>query len=348
MKAAVWHDKLDVRVEDVPAPAALSPSSVRVRVEWCGLCGTDVQEYLAGPVMITRAAHPLTGQKPPISLGHEMSGVVAELGSQVDGLEVGDLVVADACWRCGSCEWCESGSYNICPLGGSLGLHSDGALAESVDLPSYMLYKVPNGIPSDLAALAEPLAVAVHAVRRSGLEIGDSVAVWGAGPMGCAVVLVALDAGAKSIFVIDPNSDRCNQAVELGASAAFSPDDARAGLYEATDHRGVDRSFECSGADVADPAVRCLRRGGTMTAVGIHKDPVEIDLRRLVLFERNIVGALGYANEVPQALEVIGRNLGRLDRLVSRRIRLADVVEEGLAELANPDSECLKIMVSPG
>src|SRR5713226_7039032 len=137
---------------------------VVVGVRYCGLCGTDVSEYRSGPVMIQRSAHPLTGQAPPITLGHELVGEVVAVGEGVAESTLGQRVTADACWRCGRCAYCLRGDYHICVLGGALGLHSDGALAPFVRMPAYMVVPIPSEVSDESAALAEPAAVALHAV----------------------------------------------------------------------------------------------------------------------------------------------------------------------------------------
>lgn len=343
----MWHGARDVRVEDVSLPDAPPPGHVRIEVEWCGVCGTDVSEYVAGPILVRGTPHPLTGRSIPVVLGHELSGRVAE-ADPGSGFGPGDLVTSDAALRCNACEWCLGGRSNVCPLGGSIGLNSDGALAELVDLPAYLLHRVPPDVPADLAALAEPVAVAIHALRRGEQTIGDDVAVFGAGPIGLATVIAARAAGAARIFAVEPNEHRRTIALRLGASDAAAPDEAREVVYEGTEGRGVHVAVESAGsADAAESALRSVRRGGRLVLAGIHKAPATLDLRRIVLYERDVVGALGYAGDLPRALSLIAQEPEAIRALVTARIPLDRVVEEGLEPMAKPDTTQVKVLVSP-
>lgn len=336
-----------MRVEDVSLPDAPPPGHVRIQVEWCGVCGTDVSEYLAGPILIRGTPHPLTGRSIPVVLGHEVSGRItrSDAGS---GFRPGDLVTSDAALRCNACEWCLSGRSNVCPLGGSIGLNGDGALAELVDLPAYLLHRVPPDVPADLAALTEPVAVAIHALRRGEQTIGDDVAVFGAGPIGLATVIAARAAGAARVFAVEPNEHRRTLAFRLGATSAVPPDQAREAVYEGTEGRGVHVAVESAGSpDAVESALRSVRRGGRLVLAGIHKAPASLDLRRIVLYEREVRGALGYAGDLPRALSVISTHREAVRMLVTARIPLDRVVEDGLEAMAAPDTAHVKVLVSP-
>jgi len=189
--AVRWHGRRDVRLEQVDRPPDPGPGMAKIAVSYCGICGTDIGEYREGPFMIREAAHPLTGQAPPLTLGHEFSGRVVAVGSDVD-VEPGTRVTVDACWRCGHCEACVRGDYHLCRQGGSIGLHSDGAFAPEVVVPSYTLVPLPDAVDDDAAALSEPLAVALHALDRGQVQAADDVLVIGFGPIGAGVALLSV------------------------------------------------------------------------------------------------------------------------------------------------------------
>ncbi|MGH8882579.1 MAG: zinc-dependent alcohol dehydrogenase, partial [Stackebrandtia sp.] len=159
MRAVRWHGRGDVRVERVPPAPDPGPGEVRVRVAWCGLCGTDVHEHRSGPFYISAA---------PMIIGHEIAGWVDAVGDDVPGLAAGDLVGLNGLLPCGACAQCARGAYHLCPIFGHIGFTAAGGLAELVTVPAAMVVAAPSGLDSDLAALGEPFAVALHGVRQAG------------------------------------------------------------------------------------------------------------------------------------------------------------------------------------
>ncbi len=224
MRAAVWHGRHDIRVEDVPLPAEPPPGWVQIRVHWCGICGSDLHEYLAGPVFIpVEAPHPLTGLKDQCILGHEFSGEIVRLGNGVTGFAVGQAVAADACQHCGTCYYCRHGLYNICENLAFTGLMNNGAFAEYVNVPANLLYALPAGFPSEAGALIEPLAVGMHAVKKAGSLLGQNVVVVGAGTIGLSTIMCARAAGAAQVIALEMSSARKAKALEVGASQVLDP-----------------------------------------------------------------------------------------------------------------------------
>lgn len=307
MKALRWHAARDLRLEDVPEPDELSPGEALVSVSYCGICGTDLHEYTDGPVMIRPNPHPLTGASPPLTLGHEFSGTLVALNRDVTGFEVGQRVTVDPCWRCDDCYWCVRGDYHICKRGGSIGLASDGALAPLVRVPAQGLVKLAEEIDDRTAALIEPLAVGLHAVRRGRVEPGDSVLVIGCGPIGAAVILTARAAGAM-VYVTEPTRRRRELALELGATEAFDPEtsDARREVYVRTGRIGPDVVFECTGvASLMPSAIDSVRRGGRIVLVGVGHGTAAVAPQRIVPYEREVLGSLGYRHDLPRVVELI-------------------------------------------
>ena len=347
MQAVRWHARGDVRVETVPDPVP-GPGEVLVRVEWCGLCGTDVHEYAHGPVLIPSRPHPLTGKVPPVTLGHEFSGTVAAAtpGAPV---AVGERVTASACLVCHECSWCRSGAPNLCARLGSLGLCADGALAELVAVPAYVLHRLPDGLSAEIAALSEPAAVAVHACRRARLRGGETVAVVGGGPIGLLVLQVARAQGAAAVFTIEPLAARRELAARLGARAALDPaEPADKAIAAATGERRADVVFECTGSTAGiETALRVSGKGGRVVLVGIYRDASPAPWARLQAHEKEIVGASAYTDDFPEALRLLAGGQIRGDLLISDRIALADVVGRGLRALVEEPARHMKILVRP-
>jgi (R,R)-butanediol dehydrogenase/meso-butanediol dehydrogenase/diacetyl reductase len=344
MLAVRWHARGDVRVEEVPAPLPPGPGEVQLQVRWCGICGTDLEEWLSGPVFIPAAVpHPVTGARAPLVLGHEFAGVVAAAGDGVTGLVPGQRVAVDTIVSCGSCHWCRRGEVTRCPALGALGLHGDGGLAELCNAPARMCLPVPDTVADDEAALAEPLAVAVRALRRGGLRPGERVAVVGAGAVGLLAVQAAAAFGAGSVTVAEPLPERRALALRLGADRAVRPDEA-AGLE-------ADVAVECAGSPGAvQIAVQALRSGGRAVLLGIVTDAAPIAPMDLVRGEKSLIGSLSHIwdEDFAVALRLLGRGAVRAAPLITDRIPLSAAVSGGLTLLRDEPGRHLKILVRPG
>ena len=224
MQAAVWHARNDIRIEDVPVPSAPGPGEVIIKVGACGICGTDLEEYRAGPLFIpVDKPNPLTHKQAPLILGHEFAGEVVEVGQGVTEFKVGDRLAPDVLLYCGECYWCQRHQVSLCDSLAALGLMGDGGLAEYCKLPVNMAIRIPNGLSDDHAAMAEPLSVAVRAVRRGRMLAGENVAVFGGGTIGLFCLQVARAAGAGEVFVVEPLPNRRALAKQLGASEVLDP-----------------------------------------------------------------------------------------------------------------------------
>lgn len=349
MRALRWHGRGDLRLDDVPEPGPPGPGEALVEVAYSGICGTDLHEYLHGPNLIRAGPHPLTGHAPPVTLGHEFSGRVTALGSEVPGIAAGDRVVVDPCLRCGTCRWCRHGEYHICAKGGSVGLASPGAFAPWVLVPTDGLVRIPDGVPDRIAALAEPLAVGLHAVRRAALRPGDNVLVLGAGPIGIAVLLAAKLAGAAGIYVSEPQPDRAARAAELGASEVFDPNtaDVRREVFLRTGRIGPDVVFEATGRPaLVELAVTTVRRGGRAVLAGISGEAASLPITQIVPFERTIVGSLGYNFDLPRVLDLIAQGRLEPDPLITGVYPLTQG-REVFDELRADAGGHLKILLTP-
>lgn len=355
MRAARFYGAGDVRIDDVE-PAAVGPSDVRIDVTACGICGTDVHEYEHAEYTPAEA-HPRSGASRPITIGHEFSGIVSEVGDDVTGVAVGDPVAVHPNIPCGSCRYCEDGAYNRCADVLAVGLQTGaGGFAEAAVVPAQQVHRLPADVPVWQGALVEPLAVGLHAVRRSGLRAGDTAAVFGCGPIGLTVVRALREAGAKRVFVSEPNPARREVALELGADVAVDPtaEDAAARITAATDG-GVDASFEFAGvAPAVNAAIESTRRGGGVTVGSMTSGTTDVDLQRVVTGERTVRGTYCYGfpprsfrTEFDAVVESLGDGGVDADAFVTRRIGLADLVDEGIEELGSPDTDHVKILVEP-
>lgn len=348
MIALRWHDRRDVRLEDVELALPLGRGMVEVEVVYCGICGSDLAEFATGPFAIRRRPHALSGQEPPITLGHELSGRVTAVGEGVDNLAVGDRVAADACWRCGTCDACRSGRYNLCPLSGSIGLASDGGFASRVRFPAYCAVPLPDAVSDEAGALLEPLAVGLHALDRGGARPGDRVVVLGFGPIGVASAAIARAMGL-SVLVSEPHAGRRGRADAMGF-ATFDPEGEARDVTRAVRARtdgGAQLVVDCTGV----PAVLAMApdmttRGGTVVLVGLPKTPPELDAGRLVLFERSIVAALGYAHDLPRVAAMIASGALDVDGMITRTVTLDQAPEEFERLAADPGDD-LKVLVTP-
>ncbi len=351
MQAAVWHGAGEVRVEAVAEPGEPRAGHAVVEVGLACICASDVAEYRDGPHVIpTRRPHPLTGRIAPLTLGHEYTGRVVAVAPDVETTAVSDRVCGDACIRCGQCFWCLRGEYNICAVGGSVGFHSDGAFARLVEVPAYTLYPVPDSVEDMEAAIVEPLAVGLHALRRARFEAGESVVVFGYGMVGAATAAVANSIGAASVQVVETSARRRQLALDMGASAACDPqaDDVRAEVRSRTSNRGADVVVDCTGnPDVLKQALEASRRGGRIAVAGIGHEPAAIVPDRLVYFEREIIGALGYQFDHPTILGLLATGRLQVRGLFGETIGLRDIVSSGLQRMIDERDGPLRIPVAP-
>jgi (R,R)-butanediol dehydrogenase/meso-butanediol dehydrogenase/diacetyl reductase len=348
MRAARWHGRRDVRLDEVPVPSPRVDQAL-IEIEWCGICGTDLEEYTDGPVTIPEVAHSLTGRRAPITLGHEIVGRVAESARDGSGPPEGARVIPDVVLGCGECWWCRRHEEGLCARHAVVGLHADGGLAEYVASTAATCVPVPDGLDADVAALAEPTSVAVRALRKVPYPVGSNVLVVGAGTIGLLVIQVARNSGASTVVAVDTKPRRRDLALALGADFASEPDGLEKLLSEATGGVGPDVVIECSGVPgLARQAIRMTRRGGTAVLVGIHGKEEPFDLLDTVLGEKRIVGSAAHLwdEDVATAVDLLAR--GRIDGrpLLTTHLPLERVVE-GIGVLEDPASDVLKVLVTP-
>lgn len=344
MKAARWHGVGDVRIEDVDVPVSEAQEAL-LEVLWCGICGTDLEEYRDGPITIPTTPHPTRGSSAPITLGHEVVGRVVIAAADGSGPGAGAVVVPDVVLGCGKCRWCLRHEEGLCPYLAVRGQTEDGGLAQFMVANASSLLVVPDGVEPEHAALTEPASVAVRAVHKLGVTLGKRIAVIGVGTVGQLVARVAEASGAVVELAVDTRVSRRERAVAEGARAASDPVRASE-LVDAA--AGFDAVFECSGADGALAlALALTRRGGTVIDLGIRSHPELFDATALVLSEKRLIGSAAHLwdEDAAPALDLIASGRIRVDDLISRRIPLVDVVTGGFDVLADPTSDVLKVLV---
>ena len=343
MKAAVWHGEKDIRVEEKELKA-LKDNEVTVRVAWAGICGSDLHEYQEGPVFIpVNEPDELTGEVAPIIMGHEFSGVIEKVGKDVTNYKVGDRVVVNPTITHGN-----KPEDVDCYDGFSfIGLHGDGGFAAFANAPEHNIYKLPDTLSLQDAALVEPTAVAVQAVKEGNLLFGDNVAVFGAGPIGLLTVIAAKAAGASNIIVFDLSETRLQMAKELGATAIFNS--AEVDPVEAVKQyapAGVDVTFEVAGvAPTFKSAIEVTRPRGTVVIVSIFARPIEWNPMQLTNTGVKLTSTIAYTpTSFQQTVDLMGTGQLQPQGIITSQIELDDIVEKGFEALTNDKSQA-KILV---
>lgn len=322
MKALVLKAHRRFAVEDLPTPVP-GEDEVLVRVRACGICGSDVHGIDGS-----------TGRRiPPIVMGHEAAGEIARVGAGVSGWKPGDRVTFDSTVYCGRCWHCRRGEVNLCDQRRVIGVscaeyRRDGAFAEFVAVPARTLYRLPDAITFEQAALVEAVSVAVHAVGRTPLAPGASVLVVGTGMIGLLIVQVLRARGFTSIIAVDVDEGRLAMARRFGAERTFVSGAASVAdrVRESTEGRGADAAFEVVGiAATLALAVGCVRKGASITLVGNLSPSVELPLQALVTRQLTLIGTCASSGEYPACLELISS--GKVD--VTAFVSAAATLQEG-------------------
>lgn len=334
MTAAVWTDTETLAIHTVPLPE-IPDGFALVKVAHVGICGTDLAIYHG---QHPRAQHGLV-------MGHEIAGWIVDPTRGLD--KHGPLVVAEPLISCGSCGTCRSGNPHVCKNLGLYGIDEPGALAEYVALPEETLHRVRPHIDPTVAALAEPLAVAVHALAMSAMRSGDIVGVYGAGPIGLLTAIMARHTGAASVIMTDPSPWRRSVAREFGFTVLEPDQSMEEAALEATDGEGLDIVFDAAGyPPVAAELTKVVRVRGQIVIVGVHKKPAPIDLRDVCFKEIDMVGVRVYTTEdFVEAVALINDGKLELERFPVKSFALEDT--EAAFESAARGTDCLKVLVSP-
>lgn len=343
MKALVLKEYNQFAYEEVTEPEPGS-DEVRVAVKACGICGSDV--------------HGMDGstgrRRPPIIMGHEASGVIEAVGKRVTAWKAGDRVTFDSTIYCGDCSYCRRGDINLCDSRRVLGVSCEdyrqhGAFAELVAVPERILYRVPEGIPFEHAALVEPYAIALHAVHRSPPGPNDSVVVIGAGMIGLALTQALSQTGCGQLMVVDLAPDRLALAAKSGATHTINPsvEEAKEVILRLTGGRGADRAFEAVGVtSTVELALRSLRKGGSAILVGNITPKIDFPLQTAVTRELSTYGSCASRGEYPACLEMMARGGLKPAPLISARAALAEGAS-WFERLYRKEPGLLKVVLQP-
>jgi 2-desacetyl-2-hydroxyethyl bacteriochlorophyllide A dehydrogenase len=335
-KAAFYQGERTLEVDEAPTRSP-GPGEVRIDVAYCGVCGTDLHIF---------QGHMDQRVEIPQIMGHEMSGVIAELGSDVRGWKVGDHVVVRPLDPCGTCPACQAGHFHICHNLKFLGIDTPGALQGSWTVPAHTLHRIPETLPLDKAALIEPIAVACHDVRLGAVKPGEHVVVIGGGPIGMLVSLVAQEAGAD-VLVSEINPFRVNLAREIGLEVVNPQEaDLVAAVEARTDGAGADVVFEVSGSKAGAAMMTQLpRTRGRIVVVAIFSEAPPVDLFRCFWRELRLRGARVYEpQDFDKAIDLATLGALPLDRLISARRPLEEV--QSLFEGLESSSKMMKVLVN--
>jgi (R,R)-butanediol dehydrogenase/meso-butanediol dehydrogenase/diacetyl reductase len=341
MKAAVWHGRRDVRVEAVREPGPPPPGQVQVKVAWCGICGTDLHEYVGGPLYIPLdRPHPKTGVQAPVIIGHEMSGEIVAVGDGVTGFAPGDRIAACPIIGCGECRWCRSGSMAQCDQVAFLGTSwTGGALAERLNLHAYQCYHLSDAISDEIGALVEPFSSTVRAVAQARPGPDDNVAVVGARLQ-----------GAKQVVALEVAERRIVAAGLCGADAVIDPcrEDAENRARELTNGQGFDIVVECAGQPATVLlAGRLTRTRGRLVIMGVFEKPAALDLTDIVFREKVVSGSMSGYGLYDETIRMMTDPRFHGDVLITDHIGLDELVSKGYHGLLHEKEKHVKMLVRP-
>lgn len=321
MKALILKEYNRLVYEDVPLPE-IGDEDVLIQVKACGICGSDVHGMDGS-----------TGRRlPPIIMGHEAAGIIAQIGSNVKNFKTGERVTFDSTISCGKCSFCKKGQINLCDDRRVLGVsckdyRCHGAFAEYVAVPQQTVYRLPDNLSFEQAALTEPLSVAVHAVKRTPISSNDTAVVVGSGMVGLLLIQALKAEGCSNVIAVDIDKNRLDLACRLGADAGLKADecDIVKEVFELTNNIGADIALEVVGITPSvKTASAVLRKGGSLTLIGNLSPMVELPLQTVVTREISLYGSCISAGEYPYCLDLIETGKVNVDPLISATASLAD------------------------
>ncbi len=374
MRAIRLHGRGDIRLEDVPAPGSLGPRDVLIKPRFCGICGTDLHEYVEGARVVPSKPHPMTGAMLPQILGHELSADVVEVGTDVVNTKPGDRIAVMPEISCGRCYYCQRGWNHLCTLHACVGLSwAWGGFSEYAVVPDYSAVVLPDAVSYEQGALLEPTAVAAYAVERGHLQGGGSILIAGAGPIGILAALYARAIGAGAVYITETNVKRLDLARSLGVSEVFNPAaperaaarkqgrDTATGVFdpskswvvdalrERTGGVGVDVAVDCTGNEFGlNTCINAVRSRGTVVESALHVQSPTVDMYALGLKDASLEATWCFnVYDFPRYASLIAAGRLPVEKAISAKIPLEDVDEKGFKVLTDPSGGATKILVYP-
>ena len=351
MKAIVYRGNQNVNLESVPEPDVQS-GEVKIRVDFCGICATDIEEYLYGPVFIdAHEPNKVTGKMMPMITGHEITGTIWELGAGVNGVSIGQRVVLNGVLFCENCRSCREGNTTQCEGMAAVGFARDGGLAEYLTWPADKVIVLPDNVSSKQAAFAEPASVAAHAVAKGGITSGQSVAVIGVGTVGILALQIAHATGAK-VYAVDVNPMNLRTVQNVCPDAEIVDarhNTAKETILSLTDGIGPDVVIDAAGTkDTPVNAIDIVRRGGLVVLVAIYVSKSEVDFNSLVSTEKSIVGSLAYTQkDVEHVVSLMSEGKLTTEPLISGIVSLNEVKSVGFDRMMSPLKDTFRILADP-
>ena len=316
----------------------ISSKEVLIGVKACAICGSDLH--------IFKGKHPSAPL--PVAIGHELSGKVLNTGRDVSKVMEGDRVVVEPVITCGECYFCQRGQYHLCLNISFQYRKGQGGFAPYFIAKEDWVHKLPPRVSFEEGSLIEPLSVGVHAVRKGNLQLGHTIAIFGAGPICLLILILARLSGVDKVFVVDVQEDRLKKALEFGASDVLTNSKGEAGqkILRKTSRLGVDRSFEAVGLQhTLIQSLDVLKKGGTCILVGIFEtQDVMIPGNLFVQREISLVGSQGYCWDFQTALTLVQKGMVPLRKMISHILPLASL-REGFELLMDPKNKTLKVVI---
>jgi L-iditol 2-dehydrogenase len=343
MKAAVLEKPFLMEVKDVSIPEPKDNEAL-IKVHCIGICGSDIHYYEHGKIGRYEV-------KEPIILGHELAGIVVKIGKYVTEVAEGDRVAVEPGVTCGTCGYCKSGRYNLCPDVIFMATPPvDGAWAEYVTVRSDFLFKLPDEMSFEEGALLEPLSVGFHAMRRGKVGPQDRVFVTGLGPIGLLAIQAAKMYGVTEIYGSDVVPFRRQLATEMGVTAVIDPmnENVNNRLAELTNGKGIDVIIETSGnARAVSDTLKQVNRGGRVVLVGLPTvSDIPIDIPHLIDSEIDVYGVFRYANTYPAAIQALSRSNLNIEKIITHKYSLDDVKKAVEVARTQKDTS-IKVIIYP-
>jgi L-iditol 2-dehydrogenase len=339
MKAVYVQDAYQVIVKEVEIPM-LATNEVLIKVKVAGICGSDLHTY--------KGLHPF--RKPPVIIGHEISGEVVKIGEAVTKLQVGDRVTVEPQTGCGTCEYCLTGNVNYCDNRGAPGIGNwYGAMAEYFATPEQTVFKLPDGMDYEQGVLVEPFAVGVHAVRKAGIGVGDKVAILGAGPIGLLAMAASKAAGATTLLVTDVMDYALDSAIKMGATHTLNIMNKKEWMEEAKTLVGgsFDKVLVAAGVPgIIDQALALLRKGGRIVTIAMFHGEQSFNIHNLQNQEKEIVGCMTYTREdTITAIDLIAAGAVNESVIITHRLS-PEQAAEGFRIVDKKEDSSLKVLVT--